>query len=70
MCLFLNFDNGILTIVSLLTACLWRALACPAFWEEESKFDLTPKGSNWALSQLLKEVRNAPSFEGKLTATA
>lgn len=57
-------------MVPSLTACLLRALACPLFWEEEPKFDLEPKGSNWALLLLLKEVRSAPPVEGKLTGTA
>lgn len=57
-------------MVPLFTACLLRALACPVFWEEEPKFDLKPKGSNWALSLLLKEVRSVASVEGRLTRTA
>lgn len=39
------------------------------FCEEEPKFDLKPKGSNWALSLFLKEARSAPPVEGKLTGT-
>ena len=56
-------------MVPSLTARLLRALASPVFSEKEPKFDLKPKGSNWALLPLLKGARSAPPAEGRLTGT-
>lgn len=55
--------------MSSLTTCSLRTLVCPVFWEEAPKFDVNPKGSNWALSLLPKEVKSAPAVERKLTIT-
>lgn len=54
-------------MVSSLTTCLLWALVCPVFWEEAPKFDVNLNGNNWVLSLLLKEVKNAPAVERKLT---
>lgn len=53
-----------------LAACLMTALACPLFWQEETKYDLKPKGNSWARLPVLKEVESASPVGAKLTGTA